>query len=255
MTDRFGRGLWISWSGVAVVIVGWQLLVSSQLVSSSVFPGPVDVLTTAVDVLTPAELGRHIGASLLRVTAGFAAGTLAGVVVGTLTGWYQRWSPAIWGPLELLRPIPPLAWLPLALLWFGLGETSKVFVIFLAAFFPVATTTYKGVLGVDPRILQAAQTLGLRGWRLMQRVAVPAALPDIATGMRVGWSLSFGALVAAEILAAQEGMGFLIMWAREIGQTGLIVFGILVIGTLNLITDYALYRVLFRRRLAWHFGD
>ncbi len=255
MSDRIGRSLWISWSGVAVILLLWQLIATTGLVPRAILPGPVDVVTDAFETLTPATLGLHVGVSLMRVLGGFALGTLAGIAVGVVSGWYRRAGRAMWGPLELLRPIPPLAWLPLALLWFGLGEASKVFIIFLGAFFPVATNTYKGVLTVDPLIIRAARTLGLKGRSLLVRVAVPAALPDIATGMRVAWSLSFGSLVAAEILAAQQGLGFLIMRARELGQLGLVVFGILVIGVLNLVTDYLINRGIFMRRLAWHGSD
>jgi ABC-type nitrate/sulfonate/bicarbonate transport system permease component len=111
------------------------------------------------------------------------------------------------------------------------------------------------MVSIDPALLRVAQTMGLRGLRLLARVALPAALPDIATGIRIGWSLSFGSLVAAEILAASEGLGYLIMHARELGEISVIVYGIILIGLLNLLTDYLINELILRRQLRWHFGD
>jgi ABC-type nitrate/sulfonate/bicarbonate transport system permease component len=154
--------------------------------------------------------------------------------------------------LELLRPIPPLAWIPMAIVWFGLGEPSKVFVIFLGAFFPVLTNTWRGIVGIDPMLLRAAQTMDVNGPRLLFRVALPAALPDIATGLRVGWGLSFGVLVAAELIAAEAGLGFMIMNARQFGEVGIIMCGIGLIGVLNIATDLMLAAIIRRRLGRWH---
>jgi ABC-type nitrate/sulfonate/bicarbonate transport system permease component len=249
----FTRDLWLSWTGVFLVLAAWQVIAALQLISPSIFPGPVQVAEAAVDRVPFDELAGHVGASLSRVAAGFAIGAALGILVGVTSGWYRWLGKVIWTPIELLRPIPPLAWISLALIWFGLGEESKIFIIFLAAFFPVVTNAFKGMVNIDPDFLRVGQTLGLRGLKLLWQIALPAALPDIATGLRVGWSLSFGSLVAAEILAAREGLGYLIMHARELGVVSIIVYGILLIGLLNLITDYLLNTFLLRRQLKWHF--
>ncbi|MFO7321751.1 MAG: ABC transporter permease [Chloroflexota bacterium] len=254
-TSAFGRNLWLSWIGVIALVVVWQVIVALQVINPRIFPGPIQVLETALTRVPVDELFGHLRASLLRVASGFALGAVLGITVGIATGWYRRLGKVVWAPLELLRPIPPLAWIPLALIWFGLGEESKVFIIFLSAFFPIVTNTYKGMIQTDPVLLRAAQTLGLDGLRLLARVAVPAALPDIATGLRIGWSLSFGSLVAAEILAAREGLGFLVMRGREIGEVGLIVYAIILIGILNLVTDHLFYEFVLKRRLRWHFSS
>jgi len=107
---------------------------------------------------------------------------------------------------------------------------------------------------IDPMLFRAAQSVGLKGPRLLLKIAIPAALPDIAVGIRVGWSLSFGSLVAAEVLAANKGLGYMVMYGREVGEVEVIVYGIILIGLLNLLTDYLLYNVLFKRQLKWHFG-
>ena len=249
----FTRDLWLSWAGVFLILAIWQLVGSLQVVNPSIFPSPVEVVKAAIEQVPLGELMENVGASLYRVTAGFALGAMLGILVGVTSGWYRWLSKVVWTPIELLRPIPPLAWISLALIWFGLGEESKIFIIFLGAFFPVVTNTYKGMLGIDPDFLRVGQTMGLRGLKLLWQIALPAALPDIATGLRVGWSLSFGSLVAAEILAARVGLGYMIMHARELGQISIIVYGILLIGVLNLSTDYLLNQFLLRRQLKWHF--
>ena len=155
-------------------------------------------------------------------------------------GWYP-WIGRITRPIvDLLRPIPPLAWIPIAIVWFGLGERSKWFVIFLGAFFPIFTNAYRGMIAIPPVLLRAARTMDVDGVALLAKVALPAALPDIATGLRVGFGLSFGILVAAELIAADRGMGFLVMQSRQIGELGVAVFGILLIGVVSLLSDAAL---------------
>jgi ABC-type nitrate/sulfonate/bicarbonate transport system permease component len=253
--QHWQRSLWVSWLGVIVVLVMWQAVNTFEVVNPRVFPGPLAVLETALTRFPLETLLGHISASLMRVAAGFALGAGLGIALGIIAGWYRVLGKMLWGPIEILRPIPPLAWIPIALIWFGLGESSKVFIIFLGAFFPIITNTYKGMATIDPMLIRAAQTMGVSGLKMLAQVAIPASLPDIAVGIRVGWSLSFGSLVAAEILAASEGLGFMIMYAREQGEINVIVYGIILIGVLNLVTDFLIYEFLFKRRLRWHFGQ
>lgn len=256
MTTRtFGRDLWLSWLGVVALLLAWQAVALLGLINPILFPGPLAVAQDAFTLVSPERLWNHVWASLLRIIQGFLIGGGLAVIIGVAAGWYRWLGSVVRTPIELLRPIPPLAWIPLALIWFGLGESSKIFIISLGAFFPVVTNAYKGMVTIDPALMRVAQTLGVGGWKLLLRVALPAALPDIATGVRVGWSLSFGALVAAEILAASEGLGFMIMNARELGQVGVIIYGIIIIGVLNLLTDYLIRELVFKRQLRWHFGN
>jgi ABC-type nitrate/sulfonate/bicarbonate transport system permease component len=246
------RDAWLSFAGALGVLLAWEAVARSGTVSPTIFPPPSVALVGSLQRMSLAEIGEHVGASLVRIGWGFGLGAGLGVVLGFALGWY-RWLAALVGPLvELLRPIPPLAWIPMAIVWFGLGEPSKVFVIFLAAFFPVFTNAYKGMTGIDPLLLRAAQTMGLAGPRLLFQVAIPAAMPDLATGIRVGWGLSFAVVIAAELIAADRGMGFMIMRAREFGDIGSIIFGILLIGATNLVTDQAIGEVIRRRVGRWH---
>jgi ABC-type nitrate/sulfonate/bicarbonate transport system permease component len=186
----------------------------------------------------------------MRVTQGFLFGAILGISLGITAGWYQRMGNVIRAPIELLRPIPPLAWIPLAIIWLGLGEGSKVLIIFFGAFFPIFTNTYKGMVNVDPALMRAGQALGLKGWRLLVWVGIPAISPDIALAIRVGFTYSFGAMVAAELIASESGIGYLIMNARNFGDIALVIFGILIIGTLSLLIDFLL-QWLIARRMKW----
>jgi ABC-type nitrate/sulfonate/bicarbonate transport system permease component len=251
MTAR-RRDVWLSVAGAAGVLLAWEAVARSGAVSPLVFPPPSAALAGSLRRMSPGELGAHVGASLLRIAWGFGLGAGLGVLLGIALGWYRRLA-ALLGPLvELVRPIPPLAWIPMAIVWFGLGEPSKVFVIFLGAFFPVFTNAYRGMTGIDPVLLRAAQTMGLGGPRLLFQVAIPAAMPDLATGIRVGWGLSFAVVIAAELIAADRGLGFMIMRAREFGDIGVIIFGILLIGTTNLVTDHAIGGLIRWRLGRWH---
>lgn len=227
--------------GTLAVIALWEAAVRTGVIDPAVFPSPSLAIAAATERLTARQLGENLSWSLARVFSGFALGALAGVVVGVLAGWYRRFGLVVSPLVELLRPIPPLAWIPLAIIWFGLGEPSKFFIIFLGAFFPVVTAAYQGMRSVDPMLLRAGQTMGLSGVPLLLRVAIPAAAPDLATGLRIGWGLSFGVLVAAELIAADRGLGYMIIAERNTGgSVGVIIVGILLIGALNLLTDAAI---------------
>jgi ABC-type nitrate/sulfonate/bicarbonate transport system permease component len=236
--------------GALLVLVAWELCARFVWKDAQVLPAPSQAIADAYRHLTLGELAQDVGWSLWRIIAGFAIGAAAGVALGVACGWYRGLARIARPIIELLRPIPPLAWIPIAIVWFGLGETSKVFVIFLGAFFPIFTNAWRGMASVPPVLLAAARTMDVEGPALLFKVALPAALPDIATGLRVGFGLSFGILVAAELIAADRGMGFLVMQSRQVGQLGVAIFAILLIGVVTLLADGALAAAL--RRLLRH---
>jgi ABC-type nitrate/sulfonate/bicarbonate transport system permease component len=246
------RDVALGLAGAAGVLLLWEAVARSGAVSPLVFPPPSAALAGALRRMSLAEVGGHVGQSLVRIAWGFGLGAGSGIPLGVALGWYRGLAALVQPLIELVRPIPPLAWIPMAIIWFGLGEPSKVFVVFLGAFFPVFTNAYKGMTDLDPVLLRAAQTMGLSGPALLFRVAIPAALPDLATGIRVGWGLAFAVVIAAELIAADRGMGFMIMRAREFGDVGIIIFGILLIGATNLVTDYAIGEAIRRRVGRWH---
>jgi ABC-type nitrate/sulfonate/bicarbonate transport system permease component len=214
--------------GALAFLALWELAARLVWRDVQVLPAPTQAIAIAWKHLTLTEL------------AGFALAAALGITLGVASGWYG-WIGRLCRPvIDLLRPIPPLAWIPIAIVWFGLGESSKWFVIFLGAFFPIFSNAYRGMASIPPVLLRAARTMDVDGLALLARVALPAALPDIATGLRVGFGLAFGILIAAELIAADSGMGYLVMQSRQIGELGVAVFGILLIGVVSLVSDLAL---------------
>jgi ABC-type nitrate/sulfonate/bicarbonate transport system permease component len=237
--------------GVAGFLLLWEVAARLVWRDPATLPAPTQALAEAWSVLTPAELLGHVLVSLGRIAAGFSIAAVLGIALGLAVGWSRWLSLAVRPVVELLRPIPPLAWIPIEIVWFGLGEPSKIFVIVLGAFFPVFTNAYRGMTMIPPVLLRAARTMDVDGLRLLWKVAIPAAMPDVATGLRVGFGLSFGILVAAELIAAERGMGHLIMEARQLGHLGVSIFGIVLIGTISLLADHQLGRIIQRSAGRW----
>jgi ABC-type nitrate/sulfonate/bicarbonate transport system permease component len=238
--------------GTFAVLGLWEAAARWGGASPLVFPSPSTAVANALQRNAGALLAEYVAVSLQRIALGFAAGAALGVVLAVAGGWYRTFGNLMRPLVELLRPIPPLAWIPMAIVWFGLGESSKVFVIFLAAFFPVFTNAWKGMTGIDPVLLRAGQTMDLKGPALLFKVALPAAMPDIATGLRIAWGLSFGVLVAAELIAADSGLGYMIMNARQLADVDTIILGILLIGVVNLLTDWGIGALIRRQLGRWH---
>jgi ABC-type nitrate/sulfonate/bicarbonate transport system permease component len=232
--------------GVVLFLAIWELAARLVWRDPQVLPSPSQALIVSYALLTPGQVAEHVAVSLGRILAGFGLATVAGVLLGIACGWSARLSLVLKPFIEVTRPIPPLAWIPIAIIWFGLGEASKVFVIFLGAFFPIFTSAWRGVAMIPPVLIRAARTMDVGRAGMLFRVAIPAALPDIAIGLRIGFGLSFGILVAAELIAAERGMGYLVMEARQLGELGISIFGIVLIGLVNLLADAQL-AVLIRR--------
>lgn len=209
-------------------------------------PAPHTVLLAGIEMVRSGELQRDILASLSRVVQGFLLAAIIGVAVGTAVGRSRRLEYLVEPTIELLRPIPPLAFLPMMVLWFGIGETSKVAFIAYAAFFPIFTTTVEGIKYVDPLLLRAAASLGATGRDIFRYVVLPAAMPNIITGLRIGFGLSFFVIVAAEFIAADSGLGFLINDARTFFLVANMLLGAAVIGAIGFT-----FNILLRRFEAW----
>lgn len=241
----------IKTAGLVALLVAWQLEAMLGLVDPAVLPPPTEVVVDTARRLTLGELGSQIWASARRAYLGFAAGGVLGLVLGIGVAWRRTVGAAVKTPAELLRPIPPLAWIPLAIIWFGIGDGSKVFVIAFGAFYPIFTSAEKGVRTLEPVLVRAARALDLRGWPLMQRVVLPAIVPELATGIRVAWSLSFASLVAAELLASESGLGFMLARARVDGEFSIIVTAILIIALLALVSERVFRWLVLRPYLEW----
>ncbi|ENC6659013.1 taurine ABC transporter permease TauC [Aeromonas hydrophila] len=250
------RRLGVSLLTLCALLALWWLVARLGLISPLFLPPPTQVLQQFATLAGPqgfmdATLWQHLAASLQRILIALAAATLCGVTVGLAMGL----SPTLRGMLdpliELYRPVPPLAYLPLMVIWFGIGETSKVLLIYLAIFAPVAMATLAGVQGAKQVRLRAARALGANRWQVLWYVIVPGALPDILTGLRIGLGVGWSTLVAAELIAATRGVGFMVQAAGEFLATDVVLAGILVIALIAFTLELGL-RALQRRLTPWH---
>jgi len=225
----------------AAVRLGW--------ISSGLLPAPSEVLRALVD-LGGAALAAHVGASVLRVALGFVVGAAAAVALGTLVG-LSRLARALVDPgLQALRAIPSLAWVPLLLLWLGIGEPPKLAMIAIGAFFPVYMGVVAGIRDVDRKLVEVARAMCLSRAALARRVLLPAALPAALTGLRNGLGLAWMFMVAAELIAATRGIGYLLTDGRETGRADIVLGAIALLGLLGKGSDLAMAR-LERRMLTW----
>ena len=213
-------------------------------------PSPDEVLRAGIKMAASGELLRHITASLSRVLWGFGIAAALGIGVGTALARSRVLEHLVEPALEMLRPIPPLAFLPMMVLWFGIGEMSKIAFIAYAAFFPVFTTTIEGIKYVDPVLIRAASSLGASERQIFWHVVLPAATPNIITGLRLAFGLSFFVIVAAEFIAADSGLGFLINDARTFFLVSQMLLGAAVIGIIGVLANVLLRR-LEGRLLRW----
>ncbi|MBC3956713.1 taurine ABC transporter permease TauC [Pseudomonas triticifolii] len=245
----------ISVATTLVLLTLWWAVTAAEWIEPLFLPPPSDVLEKAWLLLTQgymdSTLWQHLGASLQRIGLGLGAAILTAIPVGIAIG-HNRVAQGILDPLiEFYRPIPPLAYLPLIVIWFGIGEFSKVLLIYLAIFAPIAIATATGVRTVDPAKVCAAQSLGATRWQLIRHVILPSALPDILTGVRIGLGVGWSTLVAAELIAATSGLGFMVQSAAQFLVTDVVVLGILVIAIIAFAMELSL-RALQRRLMPWH---
>lgn len=248
-----------SWVGgmatTVAVIVAWQIIagyVYPKFVPTSrnILPPPSAIVVIAWELLRNGELLRHAAASLTRVAIGFALACVIGIPLGLSMGAWPGWRRQISVVIEMLRPIPPFAWIPFGLLWFGVGDTQSVFVIFVASIFPIVLNTVFGVDSIDPILRRSALSLGANQWRLFGRVVLPAALPQIVVGIRVALGFAWMVLVASELIGSTSGLGYLILDSRNLGLPSLAFTGMLIIGLIGYLLDVCI-RTAERLLLPW----
>ena len=230
-----------------ILIVVWQGLSSFRVIPSYKLPSPVEIVLGFKDLLVvgvpPGHLlHNHMLYSLYRVVLGYAVASLLAIPLGLLMGWSAKLLKMIRPLVEVVRPIPPLAWIPIAILWFGIGIKSAAFIIFLGAFFPILLNTISGVLSIHPILIEAARTLHAKEKDIFLKVLFPGTVPSIFVGMRIGIGIGWMTLVAAEFTGVKEGygLGYMIMTARDIQRPDEILAGMLVIGIIGLLIDIGL---------------
>ncbi len=249
-----GSGALLSSFTVLALVALWMLVTGASWIKPLFLPGPGAILTAFQQAWAGAFDGNTLpvqaGASLMRVLSAFVLAALVGIPVGLAMG-VSRHARAVLDPLiEFYRPLPPLAYLPLMVIWFGIGETSKIMLIFLACFAPVALATRSGVLSASVDQINAARSMGATRWQVLRHVVLPAATPEILVGLRIGMGVGWTTLVAAEMVAANAGLGQMVLNASNFLRTDVVIMGILVIGFFAILFEVAM-RWLERMLVPW----
>ena len=235
----------------ALLVALWHFAV--VVTGTKIFPSPVAVLRGLNDL---PHLGAYTRDSLFRVACGYGAAVLLGIPAGLALGWFSAAARAANPLIQMLRPISPLAWMPLAVIWFGVSNLAPIFLIFLASFFPVVVATMNGVRNVPPMYVHAGRNFGLSTGALIARVIFPAVLPRILVGLRIAFGVAWLVLVAAEMIAVDSGLGYLIIDARNAGKRyDLVVGGMLLIGAIGLVLDALIRRTEKLKFVRWAFTE
>lgn len=247
-----GRRL-LPWVVPVGLIALWQIASSLGWLSTRVLPAPSEVLKAAWTLAVSGELWTHVKVSAGRALAGLAIGGGLGLVFGLLTGSVRFFETLLDSTIQMVRNIPALALIPLVILWFGIDETAKLFLIAVSVFFPIYINTFHGIRNVDPGLIEMGRTYGLSRWQLYREVILPGALSSILVGLRFSLGLMWVILIVAETISAQAGIGYLTMNAREFLQTDVVLVGILLYALLGKLAD-VFARGLERYWLRWHPG-
>ena len=227
----------------AFLLLVWLIVSKLKLISFYIIPPPEQVLATTLLLLEKGTLLKHLSTSFYRVVAGFSISFLFAFPIAILLGMNRRFAPFINPPLEFVRHIPPLACIPMLILWFGIGEASKLAVIIMAAFFPIFLNTLNGISQCDQKLLEVGDAFGLNPYEKFRRIILPACLPAIIVGMRLGLGYSWRALIGAELVAASAGIGYMILDAEQISRSDIVIIGILTIGAIGYSIDYLFLKI------------
>ncbi|MEC5397067.1 aliphatic sulfonate ABC transporter permease SsuC [Uliginosibacterium sp. H1] len=241
----------LPWLVPITLLVVWQLAANLGWLSVRVLPAPYNIAKAAWTLAASGELWTHLVVSSRRALTGFAIGGGAGLLLGLATGSFRKIETLLDTTLQMLRNIPPLALIPLIILWFGIDETAKVFLVSIGVFFPVYLNTFHGIRSVDPALIEMAKSYGLSGWSLYRDVILPGALANILVGVRFALGFMWVLLIVAETISATEGIGYMTMNAREFLLTDIVLVGILLYALLGKLADVAA-RALERAWLRWH---
>lgn len=239
---------------IAVLLAVWQIAIARS--PAHLLPGPVGAAGGIVDLVRHGLLLKYVVASLFRVTWGFLLAVGTAIPLGLTIGWYRRAEMAVNPIIEILRPISPLAWIPIAILWFGVGDLAAIFLIFVGCFLPLLVTAINAVQSIPAVYLNAGRNFGLSPVHLIARVLYPAVMPQLIIGLRITLSIAWLVVVAAEMIAVSSGLGFLIIDARNAGNRyDLVVAGMLLIGVIGLLLDVGMRSIERVRSLQWSYSE
>ncbi|HEY2463324.1 MAG TPA: ABC transporter permease [Steroidobacteraceae bacterium] len=238
---------------IALLLAAWWLVVVET--HSVIFPTPWQVVTGTLELIEDGTLFMHIGASLMRVGIGFSLAVLLAVPLGLWLGWVKGAYSTLNPLFQILRPISPIAWIPIAILWFGVGNASPIYLIFISSVFPMIVQTTAGVHTIERRYLRAAQNFGVSRRTLFRQVVIPAVLPQIIVGMRIGLGVAWLVVVAAEMIALRSGLGYLIIDSRNAGNRyDLVIAGMIIIGLIGLMLDGVMRLLEGLKSVRWRYA-
>jgi sulfonate transport system permease protein len=241
----------IPWGIPAVIIIIWQIFSKEGIVSPKILPAPSDVLIAAVELAKSGELGHHVWISLLRAVTGFLIGGSIGFILGLVNGLFRTSELLLDTSVQMLRTIPHLALIPLVILWFGIGEEAKIFLVALGVLFPVYLNTFHGIKSVDKGLIEMGKIYGLKGWQMFAHIIFPGALSSILVGIRFSLGVMWITLIVAETISSTSGIGYMAMTAREFMQMDVILLSILLYALFGKLSD-AIARFFEKRCLKWH---
>lgn len=233
-----------------ILVLIWQLLSELGFIKPITLPPPGKVAGSFVELIGNGQLFKHIGISILRVLEGFGLAAVTGILLGIGIGLSQLLDRLTDFMIQLLKPIPPIAWIPLAILWFGIGEASKIYIIFLGAFFPILVNVLDGIRQTDNKFIELGKVLEVNRKKFIRQIVIPGALPAVMTGLRVGLGVAWMCVVAAELIAATQGIGYLINDARQLSQPDIVLVGMITIGVIGKLMDDLLKKV-EKRLVVW----
>ena len=244
-------GDWLLYILLPVVILAvWEAADIAGILKPYTMPPLRNILDTAVKYIQNGKLLTNIWVSSLRVLKGFFAALASALILGILVGIFPAFDTFTDLAIQILRPIPPIAWIPLAILWFGIGEDSKVFIIFLGAFFPIFINVVDGIQGIEKKYFELAAVYEVSGPELVFRIILPGALPSIMTGIRVGLGNAWVCVVAAEMIGATSGVGYMLSDGRSLSRPDIVILGMLIVGIVGKLMDDFL-RWLRSRLITW----
>jgi len=234
-----------------VLIALWQIFSNNGVINQSVMPSPGKITNAAGKLVSNGELGRHLSISLLRVLQGYLIGAIIGITVGILMGLIRRIEKALTLVFGIIRPVPIIAWVPILILWIGIGETSKISIIAFGTFFPVLLNTIHGIRSTDHKLIEVAQVLEKGSLTTLFCIILPSALPAIFTGLRIALGTAWMSVIGAEMIAASSGIGYFISLSGQLSQPKQMFVGVFAIGFVGVLFDTGL-RLLERLVLRWN---
>ncbi|QIB68024.1 ABC transporter permease [Aminipila butyrica] len=234
-----------------ILIAVWQGYNLAGKLTPYTMPEPMAIINTAIDYIQNGKLFENVTVSFIRVIEGFLLALVSAFIIGINVSIFPKFNLFTDLLIQILRPIPPIAWIPLAILWFGIGQESKIFIIFLGAFFPIFVNTVDGVRNIDSKYFELSQVYEVSRQKLIRKIIIPGALPSIMTGIRLGLGNAWVCVVAAEMIGATSGVGYMLSDGRSLSRPDIVILGMLIVGIVGKIMD-DLLKLIREKLITWN---